>query len=111
MKVKILGVKYKIVIATANEKPKLKKCDGYMDHSVREIVVGKFEPSKNSMEDLKSYTKKVMRHEIIHAFLYESGLWNNSGNVEAWGQSEEMTDWIAIQSPKFFKAFSEAGCL
>lgn len=111
VKVNILGVKYKVKISTEKEEPKLKKCDGYMDHSTKKIVIGKFQPSIDSIDDLKSYTKKVMRHEIIHAFLYESGLWNNSGNVEAWGQSEEMTDWIAIQSPKFFKAFSEAGCL
>lgn len=56
-------------------------------------------------------SKKVLRHEVIHGFLYESGLWNNSGNVEAWGRSEEITDWIAIQFPKMLKAFQEVGCL
>lgn len=111
MKVNILGSKYKVLIADVKERPKLKKCDGYMDQSIKEIVVGKFEPSPDSIEDLESYTKKVMRHEIIHAFLYESGLWNNSGNVKAWGQSEEITDWIAIQSPKILKAFNECDCI
>ena len=60
-----------------------------------------------SIGDLNSYTKKVLRHEIIHAFLYESGLWNNSGDVEAWAQSEEMTDWFSIQFPKILRAFQE----
>lgn len=85
--------------------------DGYIDHSIKEIVVGIFEKDDMSIKDLKSYSKKVLRHEIIHGFLYESGLWNNSGNVEAWGQSEEITDWIAIQFPKMLKAFQEVGCL
>lgn len=111
MKVNILGANYKIIIADVGEKPKLSECDGYMDHSIKEIVVGKFVPDPMSVQDLKSYSKKVLRHEIIHAFLYESGLWNNSGNVNAWAQSEEITDWIAIQFPKMVKAFKEVGCL
>lgn len=111
MKVNVLGMKYKIIIATEEEKPKLKQCDGYMDHSTKEIIVGKFEPDPTSIEDLEVYTKKVMRYEIIHAFLYESGLWNCSGNIKRWGQSEEVTDWIAIQFPKMMQAFQEAGCL
>ena len=82
-----------------------------MDQSIKEIVVGKFEPNEMSIEDLQGYTKKVLRHEIIHAFLYESGLWNNSGNIKNWAQSEELTDWIAIQSPKLFKVFKTVGCI
>lgn len=111
LKVDILGVEYRVIIATEAEKPKLKKFDGYMDHSIKEIVVEKFEPDTTSIEDLQCYTNKVLRHEIVHAFLYESGLWNNSADVESWAQSEEITDWIAIQSPKLFKVFKEVGCI
>lgn len=111
MKINILGTTYKIITATENEKPKLKECDGYMDFSTKEIVVEKFESDPMSIQDLEFYTKKVMRHEIIHAFLYESGLWNNSGDVKSWAKSEEITDWIAIQAPKLFKTFKEAGAL
>lgn len=75
MRVNILGTKYRIIIATNEEKPKLNECDGYMDPTIKEIVVGKFEECPMSVEDLQTHTKKVMRHEIIHAFLYESGLW------------------------------------
>lgn len=42
---------------------------------------------------------------------YESGLWENSGTADAWGQDETITDWIAIQAPKLFKAFQEACAL
>ena len=94
--VNILGTEYKVFFREEKDEPKLKNADGYIDHSIK---------------DLKSYSKKVLRHEVIHGFLYESGLWNNSGNVEAWGRSEEITDWIAIQFPKMLKAFQEVGCL
>ena len=44
---------------------------------------------------------------MIHAFLHESGLAVNSD----WAQNEEMVDWFALQAPKLFKAFKEAGAL
>lgn len=54
--------------------------------------------------------KENLRHEIIHAFLLESGLGYNIEHKE-YGHEETMIDWLAIQSPKIFKAFKEAGCL
>lgn len=110
-KVNILGTEYKVLFRDEKAKPKLKNADGYIDTSIKEIVVGIFEKDEMSIEDLESYSKKVLRHEIIHGFLYESGLWNNSGTVDAWGKSEEITDWIAIQFPKMLKAFNEVDAL
>lgn len=110
-KINILGTEYTVLICTMDERPKLKKCDGYMDFSIKEIVVGTFEKAEDGIENLEDYTKKVIRHEIIHAFLYESGLWENSGDVEKWGQNETITDWIAMQFPKLLKAFEYADAL
>ena len=56
-----------------------------------------------------AYQHKVIRHEIVHAFLYESGLDVNSLSGGAWAKNEEMVDWMAIQIPKILKAFQEAG--
>ena len=92
-KVNILGTEYEVVLDAPDEMMP-PDSDGAMDHSIKRIVVAKFIPD-----------------EIIHAFLYESGLWNNSGNVTAWGISEEITDWFAIQSPKIMKAFEEMEAL
>ncbi|MFD1464645.1 hypothetical protein ACFQ4L_00875 [Lapidilactobacillus mulanensis] len=44
---------------------------------------------------------KDTRHELIHAFLCESGLAENSD----WAQNEEVVDWIARQFPKLFETF------
>lgn len=55
--------------------------------------------------------KRVLRHEIIHAFFNESGLSDDSNNVTAWAKNEEMVDWFAIQSPKVFKVFQELDIL
>lgn len=108
--VEILGTLYTIRFDVPDEKLP-KGADGCMDQSVHQIKIAKFESDRDSLMDIDEYRKQVLRHEIVHAFLYESGLWTNSGISEAWGRDETITDWIAIQSPKIFKAFKEAGCL
>ena len=53
----------------------------------------------DQMRNLQDYEKKILRHEIIHAFLYESGLDINSHDIDQWARDEEMVDWMAIQFP------------
>lgn len=110
MKVNVLGTEYTIFTDVKEED--MPECaDGCMDQSIHVIKILELKTDRNSLKNIDEYRKKVLRHEIIHAFLYESGIWNNSGIVSSWGQSEEITDWIAIQSPKLFQAFKEADCL
>lgn len=87
MTVNILGTAYEIIEATAAEDAMLEKCDGYCDKQ-----------------------KKVVRHEIIHAFLFESGLSENFTHPE-YGHDETYVDWIASQFPKMCEVFKEVGCL
>ena len=111
-KVNILGTEYTIKRPKAADDLKLDECDGYCDTSVKLIVVEDYEPDPKSKLDLEDYAKQVMRHEIIHAFMHESGLDANSCCFEGgWSTNEEMIDWFAIQSPKIFKAFKDVGCL
>ena len=110
LKINILGTEYTIMLDEP-EKDMPEGADGYMDHSTKTIKIMKMEQHENSVKDLENYKRKVLRHEIIHAFFYESGLWNSSGASDMWGCDETITDWLAIQSPKMFKAFKEAGCL
>ena len=110
MKTNILGTEY--TVEFRKKDPKLEDADGYCDTSTKLIVVDDFEPDKKSKENLEGYKKKVMRHEIIHAFMHESGLDVNSCCFEGgWAINEEMVDWFAIQSPKIFKVFEDVGCL
>lgn len=56
--------------------------------------------------------KQVCRHEIVHAFLDESGLGANAmPATSSWAENEEMVDWFAIQGPKIYKAWEECGAL
>lgn len=46
--------------------------DGIMDYSIKTIKIAELVQEKDSVRDLQLYMKQVVRHEIIHAFLYES---------------------------------------
>lgn len=112
MTVNILGDAWEISMCAENEDEKLSEMDGYTDWTAHKIVVAKREPDKTSVSDLHKYEMKVLRHEIVHAFLYESGLMENTEDAErGWSNCEEMVDWIAIQGPKIYAAWQEAGAL
>ena len=100
--VNVLGTEYSIHIRSAAEDPFLNNCDGYTDKTVRKIVIAAKDVD-NELEDFRSYQQKVLRHEIVHAFLFESGLhecWSHDG-----GHDETFVDWIAVQFPKLLTAF------
>ena len=110
MKVKILGTEYEIVMdAEEKDYPILKDADGYADFTIKKIVVKKLIQDGESYEDLELWQRKTLRHEIVHAFLYESGLWQNS--FKDWARNEEMTDWIALQFEKLLATFKEVGAI
>lgn len=109
-KVNILGSEWSVMFGTEKEYPNLSEMDGYADFSTHQIVIDTMEKADGqigSKGDMTAYKKQVIRHEIIHAFLYESGLEACSTTSDNWALNEEMVDWFAIQSPKIFKVFNE----
>ena len=116
MKVNILGTIYSIIFDDY-EDPELKEKNrmGYCFYDAQEIHVENLDTNnewKNEKDEVKEKRKNIiLRHEIIHAFINESGLSANSADTDAWATNEEMVDWIAIQFPKIQKAFEEVGCL
>jgi hypothetical protein len=105
--INVLGTDIRLFFRKEADDPKLKNMVGYFDSSKGMIVVKILEPDDNSLGDLDKYQIEVLRHEIIHAFLHESGLDACAGAAESWATNEEMVDWFAIQSPKIFKVFRE----
>ena len=83
--------------------------DASTDATTREITLR--EDNANNVGNFEALMKKQLRHELIHAFLYESGLSFNSAATGAWAAEEEVVDWIAIQFPKIYEAFAELECL
>lgn len=107
--VHILGAKWTIKEQSVSENELLENCDGYCDWTTRELVVER--EQVGSLGDMERYIRKVLRHEIVHAFLFESGLYEASCSADAWAKNEEMVDWIARQGQKIYDAWKEAGAL
>ena len=106
----ILGETWTIGMGTEEVYPALADADGYADTSMRRIVIAT-PPAGDPLAkaDQDAYSKQILRHEIIHAFLYESGLEGNTLAFDGWAHNEEMIDWFAIQSPKIIKVFMHLG--
>ena len=109
MIINVLGTEYTVEEHNDTEDALLKKLDGYCDKTSKRIVVTK-RTDDCDLDDFEVYRKKVLRHEIIHAFLFESGLHENFKHPE-WGHDETTIDWFAVQFPKMVKVFEQAGCL
>ena len=114
MKVNILGTEYTIETHKLSEDEFMvkNKFVGYCREVEKKIVIADTSEEKyfEGMDEKsqKKYWKTVCRHEIIHAFLNESGLSDSSNCYDgAWAKNEEMVDWFAVQSPKIFKVFAE----
>ncbi|NCE98416.1 hypothetical protein [Emergencia sp. 1XD21-10] len=67
IKVDVLGTEYTILFDMP-EQSMPDDADGSMDGSTKTIKIGHFEVSKNSLQDMENYKRKVVRHEILHAF-------------------------------------------
>lgn len=109
--INVMGTDVRVEFRKPADDKKLSHSDGYYDHSVNLIVVLIPEPDDSTVENLEQYQKRVLRHELMHAFLHESGLSANSGQSEAWACNEEMVDWFSIQAPKIFRVFQKEGLL
>lgn len=117
MMVSILGTFYTIIYKDSYEEKVFDECDGFCNRHVKEIVVCNLR-SREEWQDEPDKTviaaqKKILRHEIVHAFMYESGLDRNANgtNARSWARNEEMIDFIAIQGEKIYKAWKEADAL
>ena len=99
--VNILGTEYTI----ETRELRGEDIDGFTDNTSKLIVIRS--DNENNVGDFEYLQKKQLRHEIVHAFMSESGLQCNWQHIEQFGHDETTVDWFAIQSPKIFKVFQE----
>ena len=90
--------------------------DGYHDGYQKKIVTCDMHTypgwDKEEEETIQQCMKQTLRHEIVHAFLCESGLADSAmQSHRGWAKNEEMVEWIAFQGPKIYKAWEEAGAI
>lgn len=105
-KINVLGTEYTVEKCDRGSDKWLEKCDGYCDSTSKRIAVVN-RPEDNELDDFDAYQRKVLRHEVIHAFLNESGLQANMLHGEFGSHDEQMVDWMAVQWPKICRVFVE----
>lgn len=111
----VMGTTYQIYFRTEEEDECLESCVGYCDKYLKLIVISD-ELKEESLEmgsqwekSHEALQKKILRHELTHAFLTECGLSENSSNQ--WANNEEMVDFLAINAEKLVRLFGKAGVL
>ena len=118
MKVSVLGTDYEIIKKKYGDDKDFERrgISGYCDSELKRVVICSMATYPGfehyGREKLDIVESETLRHEIVHAFLNESGLTANSFiPKDGWAYNEEMVDWIAIQGPKIYAAWQEAGAV
>lgn len=93
----ILGEKWDVVLSNEKNDPELKDAGGYtsIKHGERLIVLS---------DDSFLCEEHLIRHELIHAFLFETGL----GFCSDWAHNEEMVDYFAKNWTKIDKIMNDS---
>ena len=83
--INVLGTDYDIYLHNKKQDDAMESLDGYCSYERKYIVIDKDQPFLHQQH--------VLKHEIVHAALYESGLDSSTD----WATNEEIVDWIAHQ--------------
>lgn len=99
--INILGSIYRLIFCEMDDNK-----DGETDFTTGKIKIRS--NNDNSVGNFEELQKQIIRHEIIHAFMFESGLGFNWEHNQ-YGHEETVVDWFAIQYPKIKNVFDELG--
>ena len=101
-KVNILGTEYNVFFDLKDE-----EADGEARFYKKEIhirPIDKMLDKDSSYQEKLNRAKEVYRHEVIHCALFEMG-------ADEWSRDENLTNLLAINTPKIFKVFQELDIL
>lgn len=107
--VNIMGNKWTIKIVP--DDPAFETARGLTDDGSRIITIQAVQASDDPLAyGLHSQyvdQKRVIRHEVIHAYLFECGLAYSSSSTDNWAANEEMVDWFARIGPRIAATWKE----
>lgn len=102
--VDILGASYFVHTVSEEEDSRMIGNNGFTDWTTKEICIE--QDWTGNIGNKIMYIKQVILHEIIHAFMYESGFGDCFVHKEM-GQEETVVDWFAAQMNKIMGVASK----
>ena len=103
--IEILGTVYQLLVD--NDGMDQQNADGVCRCYAKKIQVRPPEKMLCQDDDLEaknSRYREVLRHELIHAMLFEAGLGD-------YYDDEVLVDWLAKMTPRLVELFEEESCL
>lgn len=103
MTIRILGTEYSVEYKKMGDA----NYDGICDSTSKEIAIRS--DNVSGVGNMKELQKISLRHEVIHAFMFESGLGFSWQHPEEFGHDETTVDWFARMYDKIKEVFEELG--
>lgn len=105
-KISILGTEYVIVVHCLDD-PEFKFKDdssGYCECFSKELHIKDLTTDNDPrvFDRVEEFCLKVLRHEVIHAFMHESG-------AQEYCEDERLVNFLALQIPKISSIFEGIG--
>lgn len=98
--VNIKGREWNFHIMSREELPDFYNCEGETFVEQKEIAICGEALINHYKAGAHEEIQNCIRHEVIHAYLYECGLFASTIPFEkGWALNEEMVDWFASQMP------------
>lgn len=100
----ILGTEYKLIIDT--DYCEDAGADGITERYEKKIYMRSVQDMLDKDSSIQAKQRRydeTLRHEIVHAFLFESGL-------DKYGCDETVVQWMAAKMPQVTQIFKETGC-
>ena len=100
----ILGTEYQIIIG--NDYCIEADADGITERYEKKIYMRSVQDmleKSASLQAKQNRYNETLRREIVHAFLFESGL-------DSYSCDETLVQWMASKMPQVTQAFKEIGC-
>ena len=102
IRVDILGEQYEVLDSTDERFDSLNAvglCEWWDKKILIKKDIGK--PDENTMLNLTAYRNNIIKHEVIHAFLFESGMVD-------YERDELLVEWIARNLDRMIVACGQA---
>ena len=80
------------MICSSEVEPRLKDLSGFCDQTSHFIGIVDPKEKNGNIDNEVELVKQIIRHEIIHAFMYASGL-GDSWEHKEYGHDETIVDW------------------